>query len=151
MHRYGLTADTRDTSASLTQSKLSVVEHFIHEHVADHIQIEDLAALLHMSPSHFARAFKHATGHPPHFYLTTERLRLAQSMLSEGSLPLIQIAALVGVAPLNRDSGTNRRHEQKCVAMTSAFTVASSLFVRHFAVRSLRGCRTQDVARLVVR
>lgn len=96
VHRYGLTDDTRDTGTSLTQSKLSVVERFIHEHIADNIQIEDLAALLHMSPSHFARAFKNATGHPPHFYLTTERLRLAQSMLSEGSLPLIDIAACVG-------------------------------------------------------
>jgi AraC-like DNA-binding protein len=49
-----------------------------------------------MSPSHFARAFKNATGHTPHFYLTTERLRLAQSMLSEGSLPLIDVAARAG-------------------------------------------------------
>nr|WP_318290101.1 helix-turn-helix transcriptional regulator [Paraburkholderia sp. BL8N3] len=49
-----------------------------------------------MSTSHFARAFKNATGHPPHLYLTTERLRLAQSMLSEGSLPLVDIAARVG-------------------------------------------------------
>jgi len=96
VHRYGLTADTPDAATSLTHSKLSVVEHFIHEHIADNIRIEDLAAHLHMSPSHFARAFKNATGHPPHFYLTTERLRLAQSMLSEGSLPLIDIAARVG-------------------------------------------------------
>jgi AraC family transcriptional regulator len=96
VHRYGHTASTPDAGTSLTQSKLSVVEHFVHEHIAEKIQVEDLAALLHMSPSHFARAFKTATGHPPHFYLTTERLRLAQSMLSEGSLPLIDIAARVG-------------------------------------------------------
>lgn len=95
-HRYGLTADTPDAATSLTHAKLSVVEHFIHEHIADNIQITDLAAVVHMSQSHFARAFKTATGHPPHFYLTTERLRLAQSMLSEGSLPLIDIAARVG-------------------------------------------------------
>jgi AraC-like DNA-binding protein len=81
---------------SLSQTKLSVVERFIHEHIAENIQIEHLAALLHMSASHFARAFKNATGHPPHFYLTTERLRLAQSMLSEGSLPLIDVAARAG-------------------------------------------------------
>ena len=96
MHRYGLTADTHDAGNSLSQSRLSVVEHFIHEHIADNILIEDLAALLHMSPSHFARAFKNTTGHPPHLYLTTERLRLAQSLLSGGSLPLIDVAACVG-------------------------------------------------------
>ncbi|MFM0053915.1 helix-turn-helix transcriptional regulator [Caballeronia grimmiae] len=96
VHRYGHAADTRDAATRLTHSKLSVVERFIHEHIVDNIQIEDLAALVHMSPSHFARAFKNATGHPPHFYLTTERVKLAQSILSEGSLPLIDIAACVG-------------------------------------------------------
>lgn len=94
--RYGRNADMCDAGTSLTQPKLSVVEHFIHEHIAENIPIEHLAALLHMSPSHFARAFKNATGHTPHFYLTTERLRLAQSMLSEGSLPLIDVAARAG-------------------------------------------------------
>jgi AraC family transcriptional regulator len=94
--RYGRNADKCDAGTSLTQPKLSVVEHFIREHIAESIQIEHLAALVHMSPSHFARAFKNATGHPPHFYLTTERLRLAQSMLSEGSLPLIDVAARAG-------------------------------------------------------
>jgi len=94
--RYGRPADPRDTGTTLTHAKLSVVERFIHEHIAEHIQIEHLAALVHMSSSHFARAFKNATGHPPHFYLTTERLRLAQSMLSEGSLPLIDVAARAG-------------------------------------------------------
>jgi AraC-like DNA-binding protein len=94
--RYGHNADTCDAGTSLTQPKLSVVEHFIREHIAENIPIEQLAALLHMSPSHFARAFKNATGHPPHLYLTTERLRLAQSMLSDGSLPLIDIAARTG-------------------------------------------------------
>jgi AraC family transcriptional regulator len=94
--RYGHNADKCDAGTSLTQPKLSVVEHFIREHFAESIQIEHLAALVHMSPSHFARAFKNATGHPPHFYLTTERLRLAQSMLSEGSLPLVDVAARAG-------------------------------------------------------
>jgi len=94
--RYGHNADTRDAGTSLTQPQLSVVEHFIHEHIAETILIEQLAALLHMSASHFARAFKNATGHPPHLYLTTERLRLAQSMLSEGRLPLVDIAARAG-------------------------------------------------------
>jgi AraC-like DNA-binding protein len=96
VRRYGRNADKCDAGSSLTQPKLSVVEHFIREHIAESIQIEHLAALVHMSPSHFARAFKNATGHPPHFYLTTERLKVAQSMPPEGSLPLIDVAARAG-------------------------------------------------------
>jgi len=94
--RYGRHADPHDTGTTLNHAKLSVVEHFIHEHLSENIQIEHLAALVHMSSSHFARSFKNATGHAPHFYLTTERLKLAQSMLSEGSLPLIDVAARAG-------------------------------------------------------
>jgi AraC family transcriptional regulator len=94
--RYGHSTGTHDAGTRLTQSKLSAVNHFIHEHIAENIRIEDLAALVHTSPSHFARAFKCATGHPPHFYLITERVRLAQSMLSNGSLPLVDVAARAG-------------------------------------------------------
>lgn len=94
--RYGRNADTREAGTSLSQSKVSVVELFIHEHIAENIQVEHLAALLHMSPSHFAHAFKNATGLAPHFYVTTKRLKFAQVMLIEGSLPLIDVAARAG-------------------------------------------------------
>ncbi|MGT2477682.1 helix-turn-helix domain-containing protein [Paraburkholderia terrae] len=69
---------------------------FISEHIAENIQVEQLAARVHMSPSHFARAFKKATGSPPHFHLTAERVTLAKTMLSSGRLPLIEVAARTG-------------------------------------------------------
>lgn len=94
--RYGCDADTHEVGTSLSQPKLSVVEHFIHEHIAENIPIERLAALVYMSASHFAHAFKRATGLTPHFYLTTKRLRFAELMLFEGSLPLIDVAARAG-------------------------------------------------------
>ncbi|CAG9185692.1 HTH-type transcriptional activator RhaR [Cupriavidus pampae] len=94
--RYGRNADKREVGTSLSETKLGVVEHFIHEHIAENIQIVHLAGLLHMSPSHFAHAFKNATGLAPHFYLTTKRLKFAQLMLFEGSLPLVDVAARAG-------------------------------------------------------
>lgn len=94
--RYGRDANAREVGTSLSQKNLGVVEHFIHEHIAENIQIVHLAALLHMSPSHFAHAFKNATGLAPHFYLITKRLKFAQLMLFEGSLPLIDVAARAG-------------------------------------------------------
>jgi transcriptional regulator GlxA family with amidase domain len=93
---YGRRSDAHDSGTSLTAQKLTLVELFIHEHIAETIQVEQLAALVHMSPSHFARAFKKATGYPPHFYVTTERLKFARFMLSEGSLPLIEVAERSG-------------------------------------------------------
>jgi AraC family transcriptional regulator len=93
---YGRRTDAHDSGTSLTPQKLTLVELFIHEHIAENIQVEQLAALVHMSPSHFARAFKKATGYPPHFYVTTKRLKFARFMLSEGSLPLIEVAERAG-------------------------------------------------------
>jgi AraC family transcriptional regulator len=93
---YGRRSDAHDSGTSLTAQKLTLVELFIHEHIAETIKVEQLATLVHMSPSHFARAFKKATGYPPHFYVTTERLKFARFMLSEGSLPLIEVAECAG-------------------------------------------------------
>ena len=94
--RYGRDTGAQAPRTCLTQHRFAIVEHFIHEHIAENIQVEQLAALVHVSPSHFARAFKNTTGHPPHFFLTTERLKLARSLLAEGSLPLIDVATRAG-------------------------------------------------------
>lgn len=93
---YGRSSDVPDSGTSLTPQKLTLIELFVQEHLAETLQVDQLAELVHMSPSHFARAFKKATGFPPHFYVTTERLKLARFMLSEGSLPLIEVAERTG-------------------------------------------------------
>ena len=82
--------------APLSQQKLLLINAFISEHIAENIQVEQLAARVHMSPSHFARAFKKATGCPPHFHLIIERVTLAKTMLSSSRLPLIDVAARTG-------------------------------------------------------
>ena len=94
--RYGRRVGAHDCNLSLTQHMLALIDVFIHEHIAELIQVAQLATLVHMSPSHFARAFKKATGRSPHFYVIIERLRFASSMLSEGRLPLTDVAARAG-------------------------------------------------------
>jgi transcriptional regulator GlxA family with amidase domain len=86
----------RAREAPLSQQKLMLINVFISEHIAENIQVEQLAARVHMSPSHFARAFKKATGSSPHFHLTAERVTLAKTMLSSSRLPLIDVAARTG-------------------------------------------------------
>jgi AraC family transcriptional regulator len=54
VHRYGNTADSRDAGTSPTQSKLSVVEHFIHEHIAQ--SIPDRGS--RRAPAHESVAFR---------------------------------------------------------------------------------------------
>jgi AraC family transcriptional regulator len=93
---YSRNAHASDPEVSIDQQKLARINIYISEHIAENIQVGHLAALVHMSQSHFARAFKKATGSPPHFHLTTERLALAKWMLSSSQVPLVDVAARVG-------------------------------------------------------
>jgi AraC family transcriptional regulator len=94
--RYGRCVGAPAHDTGRAQQMLTAIDIFIREHIDETIRVEQLADLVHMSPSHFARAFKAATGCSPHSYLTNERLKFARSMLSEGGLPLTDVAARAG-------------------------------------------------------
>jgi len=47
---------------------LQRVRDYVHAHLSEEITLEALAALVHLSPYHFARKFKAATGLPPYQY-----------------------------------------------------------------------------------
>jgi AraC family transcriptional regulator len=95
-YHYSRNTHASDPEVPIEQQKLARIDIYISEHITENIRVEHLAALVHMSPSHFARAFKKATGSPPHFYLTTERLTLAKWMLSSSQVPLVDVAARTG-------------------------------------------------------
>lgn len=50
----------------LSQRKLRADLEYIEEHLDSGITLDDLAAVAHLSPYHFARQFKTSTGLPPH-------------------------------------------------------------------------------------
>ena len=94
--RYGHCAGSAQPDTPLTRRMLTRIHLFIHEHIAEAILVEQLAALVHMSASNFARVFKTATGSPPHLYVTLERVKFARTMLCEDTLPLVEVAAHAG-------------------------------------------------------
>ena len=55
-----------------------------------------LARVSHVSPAHFARAFRRAFGVPPHRYLLTRRIERATAMLRDTALPVLDIALRAG-------------------------------------------------------
>ncbi|XQE68328.1 AraC family ligand binding domain-containing protein [Pseudomonas sp. P3C3] len=57
--------------------------------------LEELATLVHLSPFHFARVFRRATGLPPHAWLKQRRLEQARALLRSGCAPL-QVALQLG-------------------------------------------------------
>ena len=54
--------------------------------------IPALARLAHLSPKHFARAFRAAFALPPHRYLLTRRLERAAALLRDTDLSITAIA-----------------------------------------------------------
>jgi AraC-like DNA-binding protein len=60
------------------------------------ISIADLARELGLSSSHFARAFRQATGRPPHRWLLERRVETAQRLLLNSTMTLQEIAIACG-------------------------------------------------------
>ncbi len=65
--------------------------------LAEPPSLEQLAEAVHLSPFHFARVFRRATGLPPHAWLKQRRLEQARALLRSGCVPL-QAAMQLGFA-----------------------------------------------------
>jgi AraC family transcriptional regulator len=61
---------------------LKVVE-LMRQRLTDSLALEELAEVAGLSPFHFARQFKTATGHPPHDYLIRLRVDRAQELIRQ--------------------------------------------------------------------
>ena len=94
--RYGHCAGAAEPDMPLTRQMLTRIHVFFHEHIAETILVKQLAVLVNMSASNFARVFKTATGTPPHLYVTLERVKFARTMLCEETIPLVDVGARAG-------------------------------------------------------
>ncbi|CAD6561724.1 HTH-type transcriptional activator RhaS [Paraburkholderia kirstenboschensis] len=94
--RYGHCAGAVEPDMPLTRQMLARIQAFVHDNIAETISVEQLAVVVHMSASKFARVFKTATGNPPHLYVTLERVKFARTMLCEETIPLVDVGARAG-------------------------------------------------------
>jgi len=83
------------------------VSSHIEEHLAEDLPLSALAEVVSLSPYHFARAFKHSFGMPPHRYHVTRRIERAKALLGERSVTEVAIA--VGFAETSSFSAAFRR------------------------------------------
>jgi AraC family transcriptional regulator len=85
------------TDGVLTRRKLTTIIDYIMANLHRSPTLEEMAALVSLSPYHFARQFKAATGLPPHQFLITRRVERAQQILrGRGNLSLAEVAIGVG-------------------------------------------------------
>ena len=79
-------------NSGLARWQLRRVLEFLEAHLVEDISLEELAQLVGLSQSQFARAFKASTGLPPHRWCLHHRISRAQQMLLRGGDSLSEIA-----------------------------------------------------------
>jgi transcriptional regulator GlxA family with amidase domain len=75
---------------------LREVQRSVVEHVAADHSVEAMAERAHMSPRHFARAFRAETGVTPARYVERVRLEAARRLLEDGAEPIAAVAGACG-------------------------------------------------------
>jgi AraC family transcriptional regulator len=86
----------RGRDGVLPRGRLRAVAEYIEEHFDAGPSLEQMAAVARLSPYHFARQFKTATGLPPHQYVIARRVERAKRLLQGGDLSLAEVAAHAG-------------------------------------------------------
>jgi AraC family transcriptional regulator len=97
-HYSTLSTPRASPSHRLSSTQLNLILDYIQDNVAADLSLNDLAALVHLSPTYFAHQFKLAVGSPPHQYLIHCRVERAKALLVEGKQTIAQIAQVVGFA-----------------------------------------------------
>jgi AraC family transcriptional regulator len=72
------------------------VEQYVAEHVSERILLSSMAELVQLSPYHFAHAFKHSFGVPPHRYHMMRRVEEAKTLLAKPGVSITEIGMRLG-------------------------------------------------------
>jgi AraC family transcriptional regulator len=100
--------------SSLAPAKLRRVTAYIAAHLAEPLPLATLAAVVQLSPNHFASLFRRATGRTPWAYVLACRIARAKQLLAESEVPLSAIAPQIGWTDQSYFTALFRKH----VAMT---------------------------------
>ncbi len=94
-HSASAATHTGSPVGGLTRAQVERAIDYMEGNLAEPLALADVAKASGLSPSHFARRFKSATGAPPHQYLMSMRVERAKRMLLERE-PIAEIALACG-------------------------------------------------------
>jgi AraC family transcriptional regulator len=99
----------------LPRGRLRAAVEYIEEHLNTGPSLEQMATVARLSPYHFARQFKAATGLPPHQFVIARRVERAKHLLQGGDdISLAQVAAHAGFS----DQSQFSHHFKRLVGVT---------------------------------
>lgn len=99
-----------DYRGGLAKYKLRIAIAFIQENLDRDLRLAEIAALVAMSPYHFARMFKQSTGFTPHQYLVRQRLTKAKELLRRSEIAIADIGYMVGYKNSSHFTSVFRKH-----------------------------------------
>lgn len=82
----------------LSPPRLARVLAFVEERLDGDIGLADMAHVSGLSPFHFSRMFKLATGETPYQFIGSRRIERARRLLNDGQMPLVELALSCGFA-----------------------------------------------------
>jgi AraC family transcriptional regulator len=100
----------REVPSGLSPAKLQRTIAYIQAHLDQELSLTTLAAVVHLSPDHFARLFRQSTGRPPHQYVLWYRIEHAKRLLAETDVPLSAIGLQIGCTDQSHFTALFRRH-----------------------------------------
>jgi AraC family transcriptional regulator len=105
----------RGRDGALPRSRLRAVVEYIEGHLDDSPSLDEMAAVARLSPYHFARQFKAATGLPPYQYVIARRVERAKELLQQDpDLSLAEVAADAGFS----DQSQFSHHFKRVIGVT---------------------------------
>ncbi len=94
-------ADGRPSQApyprGLSRERLRRVIEYIEAHLGEEgLSLSELSRVVYLSPHHFSRAFRYATGITPHRFVTHRRLERAKTLIRTTDMQMAEIAYAAG-------------------------------------------------------
>ena len=100
---------TADTAIDELPGTIGRTRTYIDQHLAERLDVERLAEIAGLSRAHFVRVFTKSVGQSPASYVASQRLQLAQRLLTATDATILEVAAACGFADANYFAKVFRR------------------------------------------
>lgn len=107
---FGIAPSVEEARGSLSPRRLRLATQFLAERCFDTIRLEEIAALVGLSPSYFSAAFKASTGLTPHQWQMQERITRVKGLLASRKASISEVAAACGFADQAHLTRVFKRH-----------------------------------------
>lgn len=94
---------------ALAPYRVRRVSEFVEANLGGDVALADLAGAAGVSPFHFSRVFRRATGSAPYAFLIERRVERAKALLGDTALPLGEVAGACGFGSHSRFSTVFKR------------------------------------------